>query len=288
MPQKRNFQKINRNVWKLEEDGKFYSVKKYSSAATAIKVKKVHETLHLLSFPHIVPVLAHEDPLVLIQPWLVNAKPVNFNKRADRIDSFEALATLHKTKNNVEWTSLSCLHVYPLVEKWENRLVRFNAVRSKCELVLGKSKVDEILFYAVKALKIVRKTYTNEKDQTLLHGDIVHHNILRDRRSFIRFIDFDLACIGPANTEIALWIHRVLPHIDYNLEFLVNEQPVLQELDDASKAILLFPNELLREWLYFFSLSKPAQERQLSTLIIFTESALSHWPKLWYNVERMN
>ena len=28
-------------------------------------------------------------------------------------------------------------------------------------------------------------------------------------------------------------------------------------------------------------------EKQAKNLIPFTESALSHWPKLWYNVERM-
>ena len=51
--------------------------------------------------------------------------------------------------------------------------------------------------------------------------------------------------------------------------------------------ILLYPNELLREWLHFFSLSETTQKRQVKKLIPFTESALSHWPKLWYNVERM-
>ena len=40
---------------------------------------------------------------------------------------------------------------------------------------------------------------------------------LRDKDGFIRFIDFDLACTGPAGTEIALWIHRVLPQIDYDI-----------------------------------------------------------------------
>ncbi len=44
---------------------------------------------------------------------------------------------------------------------------------------------------------------------------------------------------------------------------------------------------MLREWLHFVTLPKRSQERQVKNLIPFTESALSHWPKLWYNVERM-
>jgi len=30
-----------------------------------------------------------------------------------------------------------------------------------------------------------------------------------------------------------------------------------------------------------------AQQRQVRKLVPFTDSALSHWPELWYNVERM-
>ena len=137
------------------------------------------------------------------------------------------------------------------------------------------------------ALSIVKKTYKDHLDGTLLHGDVVHHNILRDRDGIIRFIDFDLASTGPAGTEIALWIHRVLPQIEYDIEFLLNEQPSLQKLDNSSKSLLLFPNELLREWLHFFTLSEKSREKQAKKLIPFTKSALSHWPELWYNVERM-
>ena len=40
------------------------------------------------------------------------------------------------------------------------------------------------------ALSIVKKTYKDQLDGTLLHGDVVHHNILRDQGwnySFHRF-----------------------------------------------------------------------------------------------------
>ena len=83
---------------------------------------------------------------------------------------------------------------------------------------------------------------------------IIIYCVIKD--GIIRFIDFDLASTGPAGTEIALWIHRVLPQIEYDIEFLLNEQPSLQKLDSSSKSLLLFPNELLREWLHFFTLSE--------------------------------
>ena len=99
-----------------------------------------------------------------------------------------------------------------------------------CEPYIGKDNVDEILYYATNALQIIEKAYTDQFDDTLLHGDVVHHNILRDKDGIIRFIDFDLACTGSSGTEIALWIHRVLPQIEYDINFLINEQPSLHKL----------------------------------------------------------
>lgn len=278
---------INSNVWKLERDGQFYSVKKYDFASSVLKVKTIHETLRSLAFPHIVPVLPSEHHLTFMQPWLEGAKSVNFKKRADRTDSLAALTALHETNSMINWPGEPYLYPYRLLSKWEDRITRFQTIRELCEPYIGKENVDEVLFYATNALNIIRKTYSYQLDETLLHGDVVHHNILRDKEGVIRFIDFDLACTGPAGTEIALWIHRVLPQIDYDLEFLVNEQPSLQDLDYFSKTLLLYPNEVLREWLHFFTLSEKSQEKQVKKLIPFTTSALSHWPKLWYNVERM-
>ena len=281
-------EKIKDNVWKLERDGHRFSVKRYHSSSTATKVKRIHDTLHSLSFLHIVPVESEEDRLLFIQPWLDGAKAVNFKKRADRTDSLAALHALHATQAQIDWHASPYLHSYPLIMKWEDRIVRFREISGACEAYIGKGQVDEILFYALNAISIVKRTYQDHLDGTLLHGDVVHHNILRDMNGVIRFIDFDLACTGPAGTEIALWIHRVLPQIDYDIDFLFDEQPSLQKLDSASKTLLLFPNELLREWLHFFTLSPTSRERQAKQLIPFTESALSHWPKLWYDIERIN
>ncbi|MCZ2259844.1 aminoglycoside phosphotransferase family protein [Sporosarcina sp. G11-34] len=282
-----NIEQINSNVWKLEKDGCFFSVKQYEFSSTALKVKTIHDTLRCLSFPHIVPVLPTDHNLTLMQPWLEGARSVNFKRRADRTDSLEALTRLHETSSLINWSAEPYLHTYPLLAKWESRIESFRELRESCEVHIGKDNVDDIIFYATNAMRILRQTYTDQLDDTLLHGDVVHHNILRDNLGIIRFIDFDLTCTGPAGTEIALWIHRVLPQIDYDIEFLMNEQPSLQMLDNSSKSLLLYPNELLREWIYFFTLSEVAQERQVKILIPFTKSALSHWPKLWYNVERM-
>lgn len=279
--------KIKKNVWKMESDGKVYSVKKYTSFAQAMKVREIHRLLSSVHFPHMIPVLETKDPLVIMQPWLEGAKPVNFKRRIDRLNSFQALRTLHDTKTSVNWQAVSCLPSYHLVEKWEVRLARFLELREVCEQFLPPSMIDEIVLYSEDALKICKNHSPPASSLTLLHGDVVHHNILRDEAGEIRFIDFDLACLGSDEDEQVLWMHRVLPQISYNLPFLIGEHPLLENLSNQSLAKMLYPNEVLREWLHLLSLPAAQQQNMVNKLLFFTETALSHWPRLCYDVERM-
>ena len=139
-------------------------------------------------------------------------------ERADRTDSLAALHALHETKAQLDWHASPYLHPYPLIAK-EDRISRFREISGACEAYIEKGLIDEILFYALNAISAVKKTYKDNLDGTLLHGDVVHHNILRDRNGVIRFIDFDLASTGPAGTEIALWIHRCCPKSTMTLIF---------------------------------------------------------------------
>ena len=287
MEDNQRFTKIKKNVWKMESAGSVFSVKKYASLAQAVKVRQVHQLLSTHHFPHIVPILDKSDMLLIMQPWLEDAKAVNFKRRIDRIDSFRALQALHETKYTVDWQSVSCLPHYHMLEKWEVRLARFEEVRELSESFLPSATVDRLLAYGRDALNIAKKESPPVLSLTLLHGDVVHHNILRDASGIIRFIDFDLACLGTEEDERVLWMHRVLPQISYNPTFLMGEHPALQTLSNQSLAKLLYPNEVLREWLHLLALPPAQQQRMAGKLLHFTDTALSHWPKLWYDVERM-
>lgn len=285
MAENERITKIKKNVWKLESGGSVYSVKKYDSLAQAVKVREVHEQLQRKQFVHMLPISKQSDPLFIMQPW-IDAKAVNFKRRADRLDSFGALAALHQTNEMINWSAVSCLPYYRMLEKWSIRLARFAEMREFCESYLSAAVMDELLQYGHSALALSKKHPESSRPLTLLHGDVVHHNMLRDRTGIIRFIDFDLACLGDQQDEQVLWMHRVLPQVSYNLPFLLGEHPALAQLSNHSLAKLLYPNEVLREWLYLLSLPPAQQKRMAPKLLHFTDTALSHWPKLWYDIER--
>ncbi|SEJ24154.1 Phosphotransferase enzyme family protein [Bhargavaea ginsengi] len=281
-----NIRQIKQNVWKWEVGGKRYSLKKYDSAQQARKVRRIHDELQKIGFPYVLPIIGSADERAVIQPWLDRAKSADYSSRAGRERTLSVLRTLHATSGQVNWEGTGVLYPYPLVAKWEDRLAKFRKQKKQLVPLIGNHQYESIVYHAEEALRTIRKTYDPEENCTLLHGDVVHHNFLRATDGNYVMIDFDLACTGPAGTETALWIHRVLPHVDFNLDYLCGEQPELASLSASSFSLLLYPNELLREWLYLLSLDEEKQKLLKVRLDRFTDKALSAWIPLCYQVAK--
>ncbi|MBD7908368.1 phosphotransferase [Sporosarcina gallistercoris] len=272
--------RIKENVWRIEEDGIDYSVKRYSDVRDAIKIRKIHELLQIVGFPFCASVTSKGNAHIVVQPWIMDASPVDFTKQSDRRASLTALEALHETESVVDWKSLPYLKTYSLLEKWSWRLERFRNNRQTIASYLGDDACDLIEWYSEQALECLRTVPARESPHTLLHGDVVHHNLLKTRDGNVMLIDFDLACTGHPDVEIALWLHRVLPKVDYNARQLFDEEPRLQVLGQQSIAMLQYPNEVLREWSYLTTLPEERQRILAQQLIPFTELALMRWPDL--------
>lgn len=279
-----NFRQIKQNVWKWDVAGKGYSLKKYDSYEVASKVRRIHERLAEIEFPHVLPVIGAADERTVIQPWLEGARPADYSTRSGRGRTLSVLKSLHATSADVNWQGVLGLHPYPLLAKWEDRLDRFKNSRTDLEPHIGSSMFETTVFHAEEALKSIRRSYDPDEGCTILHGDVVHHNFLKGKDGRYVLIDFDLACTGPPGTETALWIHRVLPHVGYDFGYLAEEHPSLKRLSRSSLDLLLYPNEVLREWLYLLSLPEERRAHITGRLKRFTEQALSRWIPLCYQV----
>ncbi|REB07193.1 hypothetical protein DVB69_10090 [Sporosarcina sp. BI001-red] len=272
--------RIKENVWRLEEDGKEYSVKRYADVRDAIKIREIHELLQTVGYPFCTPITTKGNAHIVVQPWITDAIPVNFTKQSDRRASLKALDALHETESVVDWESLPFLKTYALLDKWSWRLKRFLGNRPTIVSYLGEDAVDQIERYSEQALARLLTSTARDVPHTLLHGDVVHHNLLKNTEGTVNLIDFDLACTGHPDVEIALWLHRVLPKVDYNAPLLFNEEPRLQVLGQQPIAMLQYPNEVLREWSYLTTLPEERQQILAQQLIPFTELALTRWPQL--------
>jgi thiamine kinase-like enzyme len=271
------------NVWKWQVGEEDYSLKKYNEIVEAEKIRFIHKQLVSIKQSFVLPIEPNDDLFVVQQPWVSDGKKVQFDRIKDREDSLLILHKLHQTGEEINWRSCRYLHEIDLRKKWEHRLKKWYTASTFLYQHLGQSKTKRIANYAEIAMGKINPISTEKL--TILHGDVVHHNFVRDKHGKMYLIDFDLACIGAKEIELVLWMHRVLPHFDYDIHKLVFQHPTLSTLRKTEMNYLLFPNEILREWLYATSLNENQLRTFLPKLKLFTDKALRLMPKLWANLE---
>ncbi|OEC00346.1 hypothetical protein GY31_18660 [Lysinibacillus sphaericus] len=253
----------------------------------ADKVRAIHRHLGRLEPSLILPLVKSDDDQLIVQMWQEGSHSANFAYKKDREQSLKLLIDLHDTNQKIAWQRVPGLHTFSQLLKWQMRHMRFKSRRNDLRAFLTREEVEQIIHFSEKALQLMELEDVQEKDITLLHGDVVHHNFLWCTDGELRLIDFDLAHLGEADDEYILWLHRVLPAVDYDLASILRELPALERLDKRKFHRLKFPNELLREWLFAIDLPLEQQLVFLDYLIPFTKRALTYWPKLWYDIDRV-
>ncbi len=271
-----HYVQLKPNVWKWQIGSHAYSLKKYEKKEDANKIRFIHEQLTKVGANIIVPIEPYPDEYMIQQPWIDSGKKVQFHQFEDREKSLSLLHQLHDTGTHINWREVSDLHEINLMRKWKHRLEKWEYHEGFLHRTLGSKMTEEITELAKKSLSQLLPM--SNENLTLLHGDVVHHNFVRDRNDHFYLIDFDLACLGPAEVELILWTHRVLPHYQYDYKKLILEHPSIHHID---RSYLLFPNEMMREWLYAATLTDIQLRVFLPKLKRFTDKALKRMPQLW-------
>lgn len=223
-----------------------------------------------------------------MQAWQEGSRVADFSLQSNRTDALQLLMKLHATGELVNWQATNVLPEAKSLLKWQFRLARFQQEMPALAYYLPNNILLQLEEYGKRALEDIRKAESKlaSSKKTLLHGDVVHHNFLICSNQRMHLIDFDLAQLGEPEDELILWLHRVLPNIDYRLSEVMDEQTSLQVIPKEKLHRLKYPNELLREWLFILTLNRESLEPFLEYLYPFTESALTFWPELWYDSER--
>ena len=275
----KKLQRIKKNVWRLEEGGEQFAVKRYAEPCDALKIRTIHQQLEAVNYPYLASLSAKGNDRIVIHKWVTGARSADFTKTEDREASLKALDALHATNKVIDWQSQPFLQSVSLVDKWTWRLARFRRHRELLSTYLDLYSMNQLEYMSEQALNLLQTIQPDDDTpHTVLHGDVVHHNLLKTDDGTIFLIDFDLACFGHPDTEIALWMHRVLPNIGYQVGQLVNENPRLKSLSQEAVAMLQYPNEVLREWSHWAALPEGQQRVLGNHLVDFTKQALYNWP----------
>ena len=257
---------IKENCWKWDAKDGAYFMKYYDDYWLAEKVTFVHEQLTKQQFKYHISLEWNEDAHILKQRWF-EGKSADYRKVNDQKKALKALQALHETK--IDWQQHDVLPIYDLQQKWQRRFERFIENEGLLKQLLNHH-YHEILSEAEQALKQMVALTRNES-LTILHGDVVHHNIMISDRE-VKLVDFDLAAVGEASDEVVLWLHRVLSQINYDLAKLMQVHPYLQ-IARHKLAYLNYPNEIMRESLFYLKLN----ERQKQACYPFIQSLVAEW-----------
>lgn len=180
-----------------------------------------------------------------------NSREFSYHSASSRKEGLVLLSKFHAVTASVEKRYRTLLHQNSIQEKWTERMNLFIKNFSPIRQYLNDQYIQELLDWSQWSLEGIKENESlfSKKPHVILHGDVAHHNFLRDRAGVLHLIDFDLISIGPACLDILQYANRILPYIDWSLEGLRHYPQIEKYLKEkAFLYALAFPTDILREW----------------------------------------
>jgi hypothetical protein len=175
----------------------------------------------------------------------------SFQTQRNRQEGLDLVKQFHKTTASVESRYRTLLPNGQLIEKWSERLRVFSGNLPYITYFLDEYMISELMTWANWSLAgmIKKRRFFQKEPNVILHGDVAHHNFLRDRNGQLNLIDFDLISIGPPSFDYLQYSNRILPNIEWSLGKLGSLKPLGKYLDEeAFLYALAFPADIFREW----------------------------------------
>ncbi|MBD7935700.1 phosphotransferase [Cytobacillus sp. Sa5YUA1] len=250
---------IRQNVFKVETDHEPFILKGFRSfhkfklqeTFTSSLIKegfvRTYSFLPLAKDPPLFFEGIYFGCLFYISP---SEEPFTYQKEIDRKEGLDLIEKFHHISKKLKDRYVTLLPPYHQREKWRIRTVQFKKNKSIVKYFLPKEMMAEYLAWAEWSLTGMRENEDSlETNQVVLHGDVAHHNMIRDDRNQLFLIDFDLISIGQKESDYLQYANRILPTLDWELNEL-EKFPQLKELTTSKQYLyaLSFPTDVFREW----------------------------------------
>ncbi|WP_244906707.1 phosphotransferase [Neobacillus soli] len=198
----------------------------------------------------------------------------SFHSQKNRLDGTELLNQFHNTTASFAARYRTLLPNGRLIEKWTERLHVFSTNIPFLGYFINEPFISEIVSWAKWSLAGMEKhqAFFKKEPVVILHGDVAHHNFLRDTLGQLHLIDFDLISIGPASMDYLQYANRILPFIDWSFERLASHKHIKKYLHErAFLFALAYPADIFREWNRMIrekSYNDPVKYKQVMDLTI--------------------
>jgi thiamine kinase-like enzyme len=180
-----------------------------------------------------------------------NKVEFSFHTQKNRQEGLDLLSQFHNTTKAFEQRYRTLIPYGDLMGKWAERQQIFSNNLPILGYFMKEPFISEMAEWATWSLSgLDRHQASFQKEpNVILHGDVAHHNFLRDIDGRLRLIDFDLVNIGPASFDYLQYANRILPYIDWSFEKLFSHKQLQKYLDNqAFLFALAYPADIFREW----------------------------------------
>lgn len=186
-----------------------------------------------------------------IEYLLPHKTAFSFRTEKNRQEGLELLEQFHQTTSLFEARYRTLLPKGHLLDKWTDRLNMFTANFPFIKYFINELVLADMVSWAKWSLAGMEKRYHQffKDPLVILHGDVAHHNFLRDHMGSLHLIDFDLICIGPPAFDYLQYANRILPSMEWSFEKLTRlNQMEKYAHEEAFLYALAFPADIFREW----------------------------------------
>lgn len=292
-----DIRRIRKNVFLIKSNDFWFILKGYSS----YRKLKVQETftkaLEQEGFIQTYQFYVHDEPIIIdnmiygcIQYLYPNRTAFTYKNEKHRKEALLLLTHFYSVTEHLVNIYQYILPPFRIMDKWQMRKDQFLRNKELIEKYIDPFIVKEIVSFAEQSLNNGQNSseFFQSKPKVVLHGDVAHHNFLRDVNGQLFLIDFDLISIGPAVIDYLQYANRILPHMDWSFEELEG-MPVFSELlqEETFLSYLLFPTDILREWNRFFRQWDGRNPESLQQVIHLTLDQYKKRKKFYDKVKRL-
>jgi thiamine kinase-like enzyme len=251
---------VRKSVLLLRTENNTYIIKGYHSnnrlklqeAFTAtLRTEGFLKTYQFLTNPMKEPLFFEGTYYGCIEYIPPHKSAFSFSTLRNRQEGLVLLKQFHQTTASVESRYRTLLPKGQLIDKWTERLRVFSVNLPFIKYFLDEYMISELVSWANWSLAgmIKNHRFFQKEPVVILHGDVAHHNFLRDRNGQLNLIDFDLISIGPPAFDYLQYANRILPYLDWSLGKLGSLKQIGKYLDEeAFLYALAYPADIFREW----------------------------------------
>lgn len=256
----KEFVPIRGHVFLVKTDKQAYILKGYHSNRRLKLQEAFTETLRkegfvktyrFLSPPAKGPLFFEGDYFGCINYIPPNKTPFSYQHDRNRREGLDLLEEFHNTTQSFETRYQTLLSKADLFGKWKERHQLFLNNLPFIRYFINEPFVSEMISWAQWSLSQMEQHFTffQKEPPVIVHGDVAHHNFLRDRLGRLYLIDFDLISIGPPSLDYLQYANRILPYLDWSFEKLfIYGQMKKYVHEPGFLAALVYPADIFREW----------------------------------------